>query len=120
MGVDQVQGRADTGCGETGAAFLIRHSALVPPLSLTDRVGTGALCLKGSTMKCTCYASKLDDETRFTLRYGAHNPRCPAYRESGDPVDNMHDADFRATWEPRVRHRAVSGQRAPYSVHPGA
>jgi hypothetical protein len=57
--------------------------------------------------RCKCYVRYLDAETRFVLRYGAHNPDCPQYRESGDQVDRMIDADFRATWEPRVWRLAV-------------
>lgn len=48
---------------------------------------------------CNCYVALLDDETQFCLRWGAHNPRCLVYRESGDPVDRMKDQDYRKCHE---------------------
>jgi hypothetical protein len=51
------------------------------------------------TKPCTCYVSKLDEETRFGLRYGAHNQRCPSYAESLDPVDYAEDEEYRALHE---------------------
>ena len=44
---------------------------------------------------CKCYVRYLTEEIAFGLHYGAHNPACPAYRASLDPVDRAHDDDFR-------------------------
>ena len=49
---------------------------------------------------CNCYVSKLDSETQFCLRYGAHSLSCPVYRKSADPVDNKGDRMYRALNEP--------------------
>ena len=46
-------------------------------------------------MKCQCYVRQLDTEAQFSLRLGAHDYTCPAYRESLDPVDRQHDLDAR-------------------------
>ena len=46
-------------------------------------------------MECNCYVKALSAETRFSLRYGAHNKACPVYRRSLDPVDREEDASFR-------------------------
>ncbi len=48
---------------------------------------------------CDCYVRFLNEETRFSLHLGAHNPTCPAYRVSHDPVDRAHDEEFRARVE---------------------
>ena len=45
--------------------------------------------------ECNCYVAELDEETRFSLHYGAHSPECPAYSESLDPVDWLNDTTFR-------------------------
>ena len=58
------------------------------------------------TKPCTCYVSKLDEETRFGLRYGAHNKQCPIYAESLDPVDYAEDEEYRASHEPWKIHVA--------------
>lgn len=46
-------------------------------------------------LHCTCYVRRLDAETVFALRRGAHATTCPCYRPSVDPVDRDEDADFR-------------------------
>lgn len=51
---------------------------------------------------CTCYVRHLDDETRFSLRFGTHDPACPLYMPSLDRNDAREDAEFR---------QAVTGQR---------
>ena len=43
-------------------------------------------------MECNCYVSRLSELDRFALRRGAHEPSCPVYRESLDPVDRVRDA----------------------------
>ena len=50
-------------------------------------------------MECKCYVRFLDEVTRFGLHYGAHNPSCPQYRESLDPVDRANDDDYRRETE---------------------
>ena len=50
-------------------------------------------------MDCNCYVGRLGDEALFTLHYGAHNPSCPVYRVSLDPVDIANDADTRTHFE---------------------
>ena len=55
---------------------------------------------------CRCYVRFLNDETRFSLHWGAHNPTCPVYRVSLDPVDRANDEEFRRQAEipaPAVR-----------------
>ena len=44
---------------------------------------------------CTCYVRHLREDVQFGLHYGAHNPTCPLYRVSRDPVDRANDDDFR-------------------------
>lgn len=46
-------------------------------------------------MRCNCYVRYLSPEIRFGLHHGAHNPKCPRYRVSLDPVDRANDDDFR-------------------------
>jgi hypothetical protein len=48
---------------------------------------------------CNCYVRFLSEEIRFGLHFGAHNPTCPAYRVSLDPVDRANDDEFRAHTE---------------------
>ena len=50
----------------------------------------------GGNMSCNCYVRHLDEETQYVLHFGAHNPACPQYRVSLDPVDRKHDEEFRA------------------------
>ena len=40
---------------------------------------------------CNCYVGHLAEIDQMELRYGAHLPKCPVYRESGDPVDREND-----------------------------
>ena len=42
-------------------------------------------------MECKCYVKNLPELDRFALRRGTHEPSCPVYRESLDPVDRVHD-----------------------------
>jgi hypothetical protein len=49
---------------------------------------------------CNCYVATLDPATKFVLRWGAHNPACPVYRESGDYLDKIRDGEARARLEP--------------------
>ena len=50
---------------------------------------------KGGAMECNCYVKDLPAAERFGIRYGAHEPTCPVYRESLDPVDRKHDEAIR-------------------------
>ena len=45
--------------------------------------------------ECRCYAAALDKETQFGLHRGAHDPACPVYRPSLDPVDAAQDQETR-------------------------
>ena len=58
---------------------------------------------------CACYVRHLDAEAQFCLRYGAHNPSCPMYRVSLDPVDRRADDDYRARVEiaPPTTHTTI-------------
>ena len=44
-----------------------------------------------SMAACTCYVKTLSLEAHFCTRWGAHALTCPAYHESLDPVDRLHD-----------------------------
>ena len=48
---------------------------------------------------CDCYVADLPKQTQMELHYGAHNPDCPVYRVSQDPVDFENDEYFRSTHE---------------------
>ena len=48
---------------------------------------------------CNCYVRYLQEEVRFGLHFGAHNPKCPVYQESLDPVDRLNDVIFRSETE---------------------
>ncbi len=47
---------------------------------------------------CTCWVRKVSEEERFGIRYGAHNPECPTFKPTLDPVKAMADARQRM-WE---------------------
>lgn len=63
-------------------------------------------------MACNCYVRYLRPEIQFATRWGAHNPSCPEYRPSGDPVDRLHDEAFRAKVELRAPEVHEAYQRA--------
>ena len=44
---------------------------------------------------CNCWVRKLSKERVFGIRFGAHNPICPAYQRSRDPVDDANDVELR-------------------------
>ena len=48
---------------------------------------------------CDCYARQLSPLTQFTMHYGAHNPTCPVFKISRDPVDAKWDIEFRVQHE---------------------
>jgi len=50
---------------------------------------------------CKCYIRKLSSIAQFGLHWGSHNPTCPAYRPSLDPVDSAADDAFRTQYEGR-------------------
>lgn len=43
------------------------------------------------TPSCTCFFRYLHRHAKLSLRNGVHDPDCGHYRESGDPVDALHD-----------------------------
>jgi hypothetical protein len=54
---------------------------------------------------CRCWVRLQPEEDRYVIRCGAHNPECPMFRPSHDPVDNLHDAELRAQHEVGVPQR---------------
>lgn len=44
--------------------------------------------------RCDCWVAGRPEEERLQIRYGAHCADCPAYRESGDPVDRDNDVEL--------------------------
>ena len=42
-------------------------------------------------MNCNCWVSKATEEVQVCTRWGAHNPQCPVYSPSLDPVDQIKD-----------------------------
>jgi len=48
---------------------------------------------------CKCYVADLPERMQFSMRWGAHDPTCPCYRESLDVVDRAHDERQRNTWK---------------------
>ena len=58
---------------------------------------------------CKCYVRFIEgDHILFCLRLGIHNPACPVYRASLDPVNRRADDDFRARIENPVLREARS------------
>lgn len=54
-------------------------------------------------MTCVCYVSELPAPSRVAAHYGEHNPSCPVYRPSLDPVDRKRDARLRELREPTIQ-----------------
>lgn len=48
---------------------------------------------------CDCWVRLQSEVDRFGIRFGAHNPTCPVFKPTLDPVDNYHDAELRAQHE---------------------
>jgi hypothetical protein len=48
---------------------------------------------------CSCWVSRYPVEETYSIRNGAHNPECPVFRPSVDPVDALHDAQIRVREE---------------------
>ena len=46
-------------------------------------------------MECNCWVATKSEEERFGIRYGAHALKCPAFRQSLDPVDAANDRELR-------------------------
>ena len=59
-----------------------------------------------AAVECSCWVKDQPDEERYSIRYGAHHLDCPVYRPSGDPLDNLRDAQLRMQVEAR---RAAEG-----------
>lgn len=64
------------------------------------------------THQCNCSIRELDEETRFTIRYGAHEKICAIYRPSLDPVDRIHDEAERAIMDAAAIEAAKDTERA--------
>lgn len=52
---------------------------------------------------CDCWVSGHPAETTYSIRRGAHNPECPVFRPSLDPVDAYHDAGLRMKEETGIQ-----------------
>jgi hypothetical protein len=52
---------------------------------------------------CNCWVRRADAETRFCVRRGAHNPECPTFRPTIDPVKAVQDAEERMYRETGIR-----------------
>ena len=48
---------------------------------------------------CNCWVRLRPADERFGIRYGAHNPDCPRFHPSRDPVDAVADAELRMRYE---------------------
>lgn len=52
--------------------------------------------MNAAGQRCRCYVRFiLDAHILFGLRLGAHEPRCPVYRISADPLDRADDKAWR-------------------------
>ena len=51
------------------------------------------------TARCSCWVNSLSLVEQFGIRYGAHNPACPMFKASRDPVKNIEDAELRYQYE---------------------
>ena len=65
---------------------------------------------------CTCWVKDRPDEERVGIRYGAHNPDCPQFRPSRDPVDAVADAQLRMRHE--VGIASIGGTVITKESHP--
>ena len=65
---------------------------------------------------CNCYVSKLSDYKQFVIRYGAHDPNCPVYRPSRDPIDQLKDGYTRQHQGTNYR---MAGFSSPAGTYPG-
>jgi hypothetical protein len=72
-----------------------------------EPIGCGEL----AQILCNCWVATMPEEDRFSIRYGAHNPACPQYRESGDPVDRVNDEELRARFD--IHNRCDGGGQTP-------
>lgn len=79
------------------------HRALGPANEAVEKVGSVVIacdtCCDPSPRRgeatCNCWVRDRPAEERFSIRYGAHDVRCPAWAPSGDPVDAERDAALR-------------------------
>ena len=55
---------------------------------------------EGMMGTCNCWVKDEPEPECWSLRNGAHNPTCPVYRVSRDPVDALKDADIRDRYDP--------------------
>jgi len=57
--------------------------------------------------QCTCYVLGLPAADQFAIRWGAHNPACPVFAPSRDPVDNLADAELRYKYETAIARMKI-------------
>lgn len=58
---------------------------------------------------CNCWVRRMSAEDQFGIRYGAHNPECPVFKPTLDPVKAVADAELRMEQETGI---TVSGRMA--------
>ncbi len=79
------------------------HRALGPANEPVEKVGSVVIacdtCCDPSPLRgeetCNCWVRDRPAEERMSIRYGAHDVRCPAWAPSYDPVDAANDAELR-------------------------
>ncbi len=57
--------------------------------------GRCGFCCDCAETGCNCWVRDRPPEERFSIRYGAHDVRCPMWAPSLDPVDAANDAELR-------------------------
>ncbi len=77
------------------------HRALGPANEAVEKVGSVVIACDTcedphpTVYVCNCWVRDRPAEERFSIRYGAHDVRCPAWAPSLDPVDAANDAELR-------------------------
>ena len=61
---------------------------------------------------CDCWVASQSEQDRFCIRYGAHDPACPVYRVSLDPVDAANDQEL------RERHNGADLEASTFQKRP--
>lgn len=72
-----------------------RKRTLQESIKMGVIMGATARQFHGIGTRCTCYVGRLPDVVLFEAGRGIHNPACPVYQPSLDPVDRLNDDDFR-------------------------
>ncbi len=64
-----------------------------------EQLGQACICNReahaADLTACRCWVLHVALIEALALRWGAHAPACPVYRESADPVDRANDIDLR-------------------------